>query len=128
MDREIFESYVSEALQDIPEEFRRHLENVEIVLEEFPTGYQMHKMRLIHKWQLFGLYEGVPLPRRGSGYAGVLPDKITLFMIPILRFATSEEHLKRIITNVVWHEIGHYFGMNEEEVRAMEKRRGVSYT
>lgn len=84
-------------------------------------------MRLQHKWQLFGLYEGVPLPKRGQNYAGVLPDKITLFRQPILEYSGNNEQLRRIIENVVWHEIAHYFGMNEEEVRTAEKRRGTVY-
>jgi len=125
--RHVFEHIVDQVMKEMPEEYTQHLENVSIVLEDFPTPHQHQKMKLKHQWQLFGLYEGVPLPRRTSHYASVLPDKITLFMQPILRFATSFEHLQRLIKNVVWHEVGHYFGMNEEEVRDMEKRRGVSY-
>ncbi|KXK07876.1 metallopeptidase family protein [Candidatus Dojkabacteria bacterium] len=122
-----FEQYVQEGITRIPADFREHLENVSLVIEDFPTAHQFNKMRLKHKWQLFGLYEGVPLPKRTSSYSMVLPDKITLFRQPLVNYARDEEHLRQLVANVIWHEIAHYFGYTEEEVRKAESERGIVY-
>lgn len=122
MDTTKFEQLVSEGVVAIPEKFRDALDNVSLFVEQLPTYQQARKLRLRRGHTLFGLYEGVPLTKRQGNYFGVLPDKITIFQLPIESIARTEEDVKRIVTDTVWHEIAHHFGMSEEEVRAAEKR------
>jgi len=82
----------------------------------------LRKLRVRGSLIIFGLYEGVPQTKRGN-YGQVLPDKITIFQKPIEEFAHSEEEIKEIVKNTVWHEIAHHFGMDEKRVRAAEKAR-----
>jgi len=119
MNMEQFEKLVDKALEEIPEELLELLENVTIVVENFPTRLQLHKIfKDRGRGMLLGLYEGVPQTKRGRyGYGGQIPDKITIFRIPILSLARSEEHLKQVVKNTVEHEIAHHFGMDEKLVR-----------
>lgn len=126
-DYETFSNYVQEGVDLIPEEFQKEFDNLQFVVDEYPTPYQRKKIMLRKHHLLFGLYEGIPLMRRNHAYSGVLPDKITIFKKPIEIYSDSEEQLRRIVHNTVWHEVAHHFGMNEEEVRAAEKRRGHVY-
>ncbi|MDQ6985459.1 MAG: metallopeptidase family protein [Candidatus Dojkabacteria bacterium] len=127
VDFETFDRYVSEGIKEIPKTFRDRFNNVVFIIEDYPTGYQLAKMKMEHGRSLFGLYEGVSLQRRTSSYSGAIPDKITIFKNAIERYSIDEEHLKRIVKNTVWHEVAHHFGMNEEEVRSAEKERGHYY-
>lgn len=128
MERKEFENLVNEGIQAIPKKFRKSLDNVTIVVQDFPSHHQRSKMNLKSKWHLFGLYEGVPITERSANsYFGVLPDKITLFQAPIEYYGGNPERIRMIVKNTVWHEIGHHFGMDEEQVRAAEKRRGITY-
>lgn len=114
MPLEEFQKLVDEAVLGIPEEFRKRLENVDILVEIWPSDPHT---------SLFGLYRGVPKTKRGLYYSGVLPDKITIFMGPILSLSKGEEEVKLRIRSTVIHEIGHYFGMSEEAIRRAEKER-----
>lgn len=114
MDPEEFDQLVERALRHIPPRFRSRLENVAIVVEREPP----------HPG-LLGLYQGVPLTLRGVGDSFRMPDKITIFQGPHERLARDREDLERIVADTVWHEIAHYFGMDEGEVRRAERRRGV---
>ena len=111
-----FEQLVSEALDDLPEEFSSKLNNVSIVIEDYPTPYQQQKMRLRHPYQLFGLYEGIPQTKRTSGYS-FLPDKITIFQRPIEVFSPDEAAVKEQIRKTLLHEIGHHFGLTDQELK-----------
>ncbi len=122
MDSEKFEQLVNEGIRAIPEKFLRRLDNVDIVIEEEPTALQAEKLKDKKNWAVFGLYEGIPKTKRWH-YGQVLPDKITIFKKAIERAAHSEEQIREIVKNTVWHEIAHYFGMDEEEVRKAENRR-----
>lgn len=122
MDSENFEKLVREGIEAIPKKFLEKINNVAIVIEDRPTMEQAKKLRLKNNYVLFGLYEGVPKTKRWV-YGQVLPDKITIFKNPIEAYAKTEDEIKRIVTDTVWHEIGHYFGMDEERVRAAEKRK-----
>ena len=119
---ERFEKLVDEGIEAIPKRFLEKLENVDIVVEEEPTPEQLRKLKIRSGFILFGLYEGVPKTKRW-GYGQVLPDKITIFKNPIEAAARSEEEIKQIVSNTVWHEIAHHFGMNEGMVRKAESRR-----
>ena len=127
MSDEEFRDLVGEAVKSIPEEFKGIMENVSLVIEDVPTPYQLHKMRRKGvRGMLLGLYEGVPRTRRGSGYGvgGQLPDKITIFRIPILQISRNKEEVKEQVRETVLHEVGHHFGMSEEQIHKAMKRSG----
>ena len=123
MEKEKFEQLVNKGIAAIPEKFLRLLNNVAIVIEEEPTPEQRKKLHIHNGMTLFGLYEGIPKTVRGSGYSGVLPDKITIFLKPIVEAAQSEEEIEEAVRNTVWHEIAHHFGFDEKSVRALERKR-----
>lgn len=122
MDIEKFEQLVNEGIKDIPQKFLDKLDNVGIVIENNPTSEQLKKLKVRKNYFLFGLYEGIPKTKRW-GYADVLPDKITIFKNPIEQSAQTEEEIKKLIKETVWHEIAHHFGMDEEEVKEAELRK-----
>ena len=122
MNQEKFEEIVKEGIGAIPERFLEKLDNVDIVIEDEPTPYQLRKLRALKSSIIFGLYEGVPQTKRWH-YGQVLPDKITIFKKPIENFARSEEEIKEIVKDTVWHEIAHHFGMDEKRVRKAEYQR-----
>ncbi len=123
MTKEEFEKNVKEGIESIPKEFLEKLNNVAIVIEDNPTRQQIEKLKMRKGWSLFGLYEGVPQTRRGINYSGVLPDKITIFQKPIEEAANTNDEIKEIIRDTVWHEIAHHFGMDEKMVRESEEKR-----
>ncbi len=119
MEREEFERIVLKLIDELPEHFRKDMENVSIVLEERPSLNLLRKVG-VRSGKLLGIYQGVPLTKRGLGYNGVLPDRIILFMREIEEEARMEDvPLVEKIKNVLYHEIGHYFGLSEEELRKL---------
>lgn len=123
MGDDVFEKIINEGIESIPHEFLEKLDNVAITIGDEPTYSQKQKLHLREGMSLFGLYEGVAQNRRGGNYSAVMPDKITIFKNPILRHSRNMEDFKEIVKNVVWHEIAHHFGMNEQEVRKAEEDR-----
>lgn len=119
-----FDEYVALALKQLPKEFRGQLDNVEIFVEEYPTWQQEEKFNLRQEHRtLLGLYEGIPQTRRGNyGVGPTVPDKITLFRFPILSHAKSRDHLVQLIKDTLFHEIGHHFGMSEEQLQKAQER------
>lgn len=119
MDRSEFEHIVVECLENLPEFFKQNIDNVHFVVEDYPSNEQLQKVKAQSKYNLLGLYEGVPLKYRGIGYGmhPVLPDKITLFQKNIESITRDINQLKLKIREVLMHEIGHYFGMTEDEIR-----------
>jgi predicted Zn-dependent protease with MMP-like domain len=102
-----FEHEAEQALTSLPDELRRAISNVEIVIEEEPPFGQ----------PLLGLYQGIPLTWRGSGYSGALPDKITIFRGPLERLhGRDPERLRQAIRHVVLHEVAHHFGISDERL------------
>jgi predicted Zn-dependent protease with MMP-like domain len=125
MDDKDFEYLVEKALETIPEEFKEKLENVSVVVADWPSRYQLSKVG--GRGFLLGLYEGVPQTRRGRyGVGGTLPDKITIFKIPILRISRSLDDVIRQVRETVIHEVGHHFGLNEKEIREAVKKRNLN--
>jgi predicted Zn-dependent protease with MMP-like domain len=114
-----FEELVKEAVASLPEWFAERLENVQVIIEDEPSGSLLKKMRVGHGSTLLGLYEGVPLPGRGFYYGNVLPDRILIFKGPILRMGGSRDEIRARVRDVVIHEIGHYFGLSDEEMRSL---------
>lgn len=113
MDAKEFEKYVEQALKDIPQKFRGLMENITIEIE--PEQIIFDKDHHL----ILGQYTGVPLPGRGPAYRNVLPDKIVIYQQALRKFPPGK--LPELITNVLQHEIGHYFGMSEEELARYKK-------
>jgi predicted Zn-dependent protease with MMP-like domain len=110
MSTDEFERLVGEALDSLPDGLRGALSNVAIVVEEEPPPGQ----------PLLGLYEGLPLTRRGSSFAGVPPDKITIYRGPLERLSAGDpERLRREVRHVVLHEVAHHFGISDERLREL---------
>ena len=120
MYRERFEVLVARALDDLPLEFKSRLENVDVVVQDYPTSRQMGRIKLGGRTHLLGLYEGVPQTRRGRHYGMVVPDKITIFQKAIEATTRSDKEIENEIQRVVRHEIAHHFGSNEETLRRLE--------
>ncbi len=118
MTREEFENCVDEALDSLPEEFEQLLENIEVIVQNRPSPQQVQKMKLRPGHTLLGLYEGVPLGRRGRFYGNVLPDRVTIFQQPIEQYHPPSQVVEAIRTTVL-HEIGHYFGISDDRLREL---------
>ena len=120
MTNDEFERVVEHSFERLPEKFKNAIENLGVIVEDFPGDDIVRSMKLPSKYHLLGLYQGVPLSARGSWYGmtPVLPDKITLYKKNIESVSGSENKVEDKIVEVLLHEIGHYFGMNEEEIRA----------
>lgn len=117
MNRARFEQLVEEALADLPPEFAERLDNVTLMVEDWASPDQLGKVNLRDRHNLLGLYEGIPLTERPRAYDGALPDRITIFRIPIEEMSRSDSDIKTQVRKTVMHELGHYFGMSEEQLR-----------
>ena len=124
MERGRFEMLVARAIESLPEEFKDRLENVDVVVEDWPTQGQLRKVGLRGRQTLLGLYEGMPLTKRGSHYSLVPPDKITIFRRPIEAIYRREEEITAEIGRVVRHEIAHHFGIGDARLRELERGGG----
>jgi predicted Zn-dependent protease with MMP-like domain len=113
---------VDEALETIPERFRHAMRNIAIVVEDEPTMTQLDEAGVDPEDTLLGLYEGIPLTERQWAQGNVLPDKITLFQNPIEDASDDNDDLVVAIGETLIHEIGHYFGLSEEEIEEIEER------
>ncbi len=118
MERPRFEQLVRQALDDLPDEIRTRMDNVDLVVEELPTRDQLVGSGLDEWEYLLGLYEGIPLPDR-YGYNLVLPDKITLFQRSIEGICSSDQEVLTEIRDTVVHEVAHHFGIGDEELDRM---------
>jgi len=118
MTRADFAKLVIEAVDELPDEFLRRLENVEIVVEDEPEPGLLRSLGMDSRREtLFGLYQGTPLHLRDGSYSGVLPDKISIFFRPLVRAYRSPERIRAQVRQTVIHEIGHYFGLSDETIR-----------
>ena len=121
MDRERFEWLVARAVESLPEEFRTRLENIDVVVEAWPAKGQLAKAGLGRGQTLLGLYQGVPLTKRGRHYGLVAPDKITIFQKPIEAKCGFEAEIIAEIQRVVRHEIAHHFGIGDARLKQLER-------
>lgn len=119
--RRQFEAWVEEAWRSIPESIRWEFSNLSIAVENYPSNEQLAAAGVPKGDTLLGLYEGVPLDRRGWHYQMALPDRITLFQRPIEQFADGD--IRQTIYETLWHELAHHIGMDENEVEAAEHRK-----
>ncbi len=119
-----FQKIVEKVVKNLPHEFANAIENVDISSEFYPEDYQLTKMHMEHKngMYLLGLYEGTPLTKRAN-YTDAIPDKITIFMLPLIRISKDLIQLEKNIESTVIHEVGHHFGLTEKEIREAEKKR-----
>lgn len=119
---EQFDAMITKAMDELPQQYIVGLNNVVIVYEDEPTSEQRRRQNL-QAWQtLFGLYEGIPLTRRGSGYNMVLPDKITLFKLPLQNASANIADLQEHIKRTLWHEIAHYYGLGHDRIQQLENK------
>ena len=112
-----FEELVKVAVNSLPEKFKKKMENIIVVIEELPSAELLSEMRISSPYHLLGLYRGIPYTKRGIWYRNVMPDKIIIFKKPIEVRCKNKEDIKESVRKVVIHEIGHYFGLGESELR-----------
>ena len=122
MTRERFRRLVTEAIDTIPARFAREIENVAIVIEDYPADELLEDMDMGAEDVLLGLYQGTPLPERRWDHGNDLPDRITLFQRSIEEDCESEDEIVVAIGETLIHELGHYFGLSEEEIMEIEER------
>ncbi len=121
MTRAQFERLVVEAITLIPKRFRREMKNLALVVEDEPAADLLAEMEIEPPDSLYGLYQGTPLPERTWAYGNSLPDRITLYQRPIEEDCEDEDDVRAMIGETLIHEVGHYFGMSEEEIEAIEE-------
>lgn len=122
---ERFDQLITKAMDELPQEYIRGLNNVAIVMADQPDEQQKIKLKLRHGHLLLGLYEGVPRTMRTGNEAGLLPDKITLFKYPILAVSNDEAALFEQIKRTLWHEIAHYYGLDHDRIDYLEGKPAV---
>ena len=122
MTRAAFERLVVEAIALIPKRFRREIRNLALVVEDEPSLALLHEMEIEPPDSLYGLYQGTPLTERTSSYGNTLPDRITLYQKPIEEDCEDEDEVRAVIGETLIHEVGHYFGLSEEEIEEIEER------
>ncbi len=119
---EEFEQLINESMDELPEKYITGLKNVAVTYEDEPSNAQREKLKLNCHESLFGLYEGIPLTKRGAGYNLVLPDKITIFKNPILATSADVMQLKQQVKHTLWHEIAHYYGLDHDRIHQLEQK------
>jgi predicted Zn-dependent protease with MMP-like domain len=119
--QEEFEEAVVAALKRLPKFIKEKMENVDVVVERQASREILREMGLRSPSELLGLYQGVPYDRRGFYYGNVLPDKITLYQIPIESICQTKEEANEKVREVIIHEVGHYFGLDDKRLRELER-------
>jgi len=119
MTREKFEALVTEALASLPSDILERMDNVAVTVACWPSRTQLARAGVKSPHALFGLYEGVPLTKRGAGYGMVPPDRITLFQGPLEAACHTLAIIREQVRRTVIHEIGHHFGMDEDHIREL---------
>ncbi len=122
LSRTRFEQLVVLALQLIPQRFRDEMKNLALVIEDEPDADTLRDVDIQPPDSLYGLYQGTPLPERSWGQGNDLPDRITLYQRPIEEDGEDEDEVRDIIGETLIHEIGHYFGLSEAEIEAIEEQ------
>lgn len=114
-----FERAVAQALDELPDDIRRRIANVAIVVEEWPDDETLDMADVDNPEDLLGFYYGIPLTERTSAYGMVLPDKISLFRQPILLTCSTDEEVRAAIAHTLRHEIAHYFGIDDDRLEEL---------
>lgn len=129
MTRQQFKSLLQEAIDSIPRQFAEAIDNVAIVIEDWPSREILEEMEMGPDEVLLGLYQGTPLPEREANYGNALPDRITIYQGSIEEDCEGDEdEIVVAIGETLIHELGHYFGLSEDEIMEIEERywRGES--
>lgn len=126
MNRAQFETLVESALRKLPRQFREKLANIAVVVEDWADEDTLREMDIEPPDRLYGLYRGVDLTRRDSGYGNVLPDTIHIYQGPIEEDCGDPEEMADLVREVVVHEIGHYFGLDDETMDGIEDEGSAS--
>lgn len=116
MDSDQFEGLVLEALESMPEMFHEALDNVEIVIEQWPAWNTMRMAGVRSKFELLGFYHGVPLTERTTNYGLVSPDKISIYQKPIEAQCSTPQEVRTLVHRVVLHELAHHFGIDDDRL------------
>ena len=118
---QLIESFAQAAVERLPELFRQHLQSVLLRVEEFPSDDVVDEMELESEFDILGLYQGVPLGEKSSSASGSMPDMIFLYRRPILEYwAETGESLEHVVTHVLVHEVGHHFGLSDDDMERIE--------
>ena len=120
MTRRQFEALVEKAMRKLPKDFKDKIKNVAIVVEDWADDETLDEMGIEPPDTLYGLYRGVDLTHRDSGYGNVLPDTVTIYQGPIEEDCLDEEEMAALVRETVIHEIGHYFGLDDETMERIE--------
>lgn len=115
-----FDRIISRAMDELPQAYITGLDNVAILYADEPDEHQAKKAGLRKEHLLLGLYEGIPLTKRGAGYTFVLPDKITLFKHAIAAVSSTPEQFFEQVKRTLWHEIAHYYGLEHVDIDRLE--------
>jgi len=121
MEREKFEKLAEEALAQIPKKFKKLISNLALIVEEKPSREIFEKTGSSPLSSILGHYHGVPFKHRGPFYGNIPPDVIVIYQKPIENICSTEEEIKKKVREVVFHEIGHYFGLSEKELKEIER-------
>lgn len=121
-----FEKMISDALDSLPQDRVEGLKNIAITYDDEPSPEQRQKLKLRGNQSLYGLYEGIPMTSKAaagsilSGNAMVLPDKITIFKLPIVYSCTTLDEVREEVRHTLWHEIAHYYGLDHDRIEKLE--------
>src|SRR6185369_10317445 len=124
MTRREFERLVERAMRGLPEGFRERIKNIAVVVEDWADDETLAEMGIEPPDTLYGLYRGVDLTQRDSSYGNVLPDVITIYRGPIEEDAEDEDDMAEIVRETVVHELGHYFGLDDDTMHRIEEGEG----
>lgn len=119
INQEEFEKIINTSIDALPKEFVSHLSNVAFIIEDYPSDDQRRNLQLKGNQTLFGLYEGIPLSRR-QGTTKMLPDKITLFKMPLEYASQNLSELRNNIAKTIWHEVAHYYGLDHDKINKLD--------
>jgi len=121
MERERFEHLVEEAVDSLPKRFKKLIQNVAVIVEDYPTRDTRRSVGARSRSNILGLYHGVPYRHRGPYYGNTPPDVIVIYQKPIENICSTEDEVREQVRDVVIHEVGHYFGFSDGELREIER-------
>ncbi|MCX5641928.1 MAG: metallopeptidase family protein [Candidatus Omnitrophica bacterium] len=120
MEEKKFRKLVMEAIDELPEDFKRKISNLYVVVEDFPSGEILKEQGIKSPYSILGLYQGIPVKKRGVSYTNFLPDRITIYQKPIESLGKEADQVKERVKEVFRHELGHHFGFSETELAKID--------
>jgi len=122
MEREAFEKLVEAAMESLPVKFKKLIHNVAVIVEDCAAADTRRSVGAPARSRILGLYHGVPFQHRGPFYGNLPPDVIVIYQKPIEEICSTEEEIQEQVRDTVIHEVGHYFGFSDRELREIENR------